>query len=167
MRAINRAEPGLIRVDADETTYSLHIILRFELEQELIEGTVALEDLPEIWNARMKEFLGVDVPSTTRDGVLQDVHWSGGGIGYFPTYALGNVDLAADLGQGARGDPGSRRRRWRPASCSRCRTGCATTSTRSGRKLTPKETLARLTGSGRDRPAAVPRLPAATRWRSR
>ena len=90
VRAINRAEPGLIRVDADETTYSLHIILRFELEQELIAGTVALEDLPEIWNARMKEFLGVDVPSNT-DGVLQDVHWSGGGIGYFPTYALGNV----------------------------------------------------------------------------
>ena len=64
VRAINRAEPGLIRVDADETTYSLHIILRFELEQELIEGTVALEDLPEVWNARMKEFLGVDVPTT-------------------------------------------------------------------------------------------------------
>ena len=62
VRAINRAEPGLIRVDADETTYSLHIILRFELEQELLEGTVALEDLPEVWNARMKEFLGVDVP---------------------------------------------------------------------------------------------------------
>ena len=100
VRAINRAEPGLIRVDADETTYSLHIILRFELEQELIAGTVALEDLPEIWNARMKEFLGIDVPSNT-DGVLQDVHWSGGGIGYFPTYALGNVDLAADLGEGA------------------------------------------------------------------
>ena len=90
VRAINRAEPGLIRVDADETTYSLHIILRFELEQELIAGTVELEDLPEIWNARMKEFLGIDVPSNA-DGVLQDVHWSGGGIGYFPTYALGNV----------------------------------------------------------------------------
>ena len=90
VRAINRAEPGLIRVDADETTYSLHIILRFELEQELLEGTVALEDLPEVWNARMKEFLGVDVPDDAH-GVLQDVHWSGGWIGYFPTYALGNV----------------------------------------------------------------------------
>ena len=90
MRAINRAEPGLIRVDADETTYSLHIILRFEIEQELIAGTVALEDLPELWNARMKEFLGIDVPDDGQ-GVLQDVHWSSGGIGYFPTYALGNV----------------------------------------------------------------------------
>ena len=90
LRAINRAKPGLIRVDADETTYSLHVILRFEIEQELIAGTVALEDLPEIWNAKMKEFLGVDVPNDGQ-GVLQDVHWSGGGIGYFPTYALGNV----------------------------------------------------------------------------
>jgi carboxypeptidase Taq len=90
LRAINRAEPGLIRVDADETTYSLHIILRFELEQELIAGTIELDELPAIWNAKMKEFLGVDVPDDAH-GVLQDVHWSSGGIGYFPTYALGNV----------------------------------------------------------------------------
>ena len=90
LRAINRAEPGLIRVDADETTYSLHIILRFELEQEIITGAIRLEDLPETWNARMREFLGVEVPDDAR-GVLQDVHWSGGGMGYFPTYALGNV----------------------------------------------------------------------------
>ena len=130
MRAINRAEPGLIRVDADETTYSLHIILRFELEQELIDGTVALEDLPEIWNARMKEFLGVDVPSDS-DGVLQDVHWSGGGIGYFPTYALGNVISLQIWAQGARGAPRPRRRSWRQATCCSCPTGCATTSTRS------------------------------------
>ena len=144
--AINRAEPGLIRVDADETTYSLHIILRFELEQELIEGTVALENLPEIWNARMKEFLGVDVPSDS-DGVLQDVHWSGGGIGYFPTYALGNVislqiwakvrEALPDLDDADGGG--------RPHAS--CPTGCATTSMRRGRKFTPKETLARLTGS--------------------
>jgi carboxypeptidase Taq len=90
LRAINRAEPGLIRVDADETTYSLHIILRFELEQEIVAGKIRLEDLPEAWNARMREFLGVEVPDDAR-GVLQDVHWSGGGMGYFPTYALGNV----------------------------------------------------------------------------
>jgi carboxypeptidase Taq len=90
VRAIHRVEPGLIRVDADETTYSLHIILRFELEQEMLEERIALEDLPEIWNARMRDFLGIDVPDDTH-GVLQDVHWSEGGIGYFPTYALGNV----------------------------------------------------------------------------
>jgi carboxypeptidase Taq len=90
LRAINRAEPGLIRVDADETTYSLHIILRFELEQEIVAGAIQLEDLPEAWNARMRDLLGIDVPDDAH-GVLQDVHWSGGGMGYFPTYALGNV----------------------------------------------------------------------------
>ncbi len=145
VRAINRAEPGLIRVDADETTYSLHIILRFELEQELIEGTVELEDLPEIWNARMKEFLGIDVPSDG-DGVLQDVHWSGGGIGYFPTYALGNVvslqiwakvrealpDLDAQMAAGELLGLSDWLRDNLYAH---------------GRKLTPKETLARMTGS--------------------
>jgi len=145
MRAINRAEPGLIRVDADETTYSLHIILRFELEQQMIEGSVALADLPEIWDARMKEFLGVDVPHVG-DGVLQDVHWSGGGIGYFPTYALGNVislqiwhvvreaipDLDAQL---ASGDV-------HPLS-----TWLRENLYSLGSKLTPKETIERLTGS--------------------
>ena len=89
-RAINKVQPSLIRIEADEATYSLHIILRFELEQELIAGTVAPADLPGVWNERMKEYLGVDVPDDAH-GVLQDVHWSRGTIGYFPTYALGNV----------------------------------------------------------------------------
>ncbi|MBA3428321.1 MAG: carboxypeptidase M32, partial [Actinobacteria bacterium] len=71
-------------------TYSLHIILRFELEQQLVDGTLALEELPEAWNARMTEFLGVEVPDDAR-GVLQDVHWTRAAYGYFPTYALGNV----------------------------------------------------------------------------
>jgi carboxypeptidase Taq len=146
MRAINRAEPGLIRVDADETTYSLHIILRFELEQELIAGTIALEDLPEIWDAKMKEFLGIDVPNNG-DGVLQDVHWSGGGIGYFPTYALGNVislqiwakvrealpDLDAQLAAG---------------DCRTLAEWLRENLYSLGRKLSPRETLERLTGSG-------------------
>ncbi len=146
VRAINRAEPGLIRVDADETTYSLHIVLRFELEQELIEGTVELEDLPEVWNARMQEFLGVDVPDDAH-GVLQDVHWSGGGIGYFPTYALGNVislqiwgtvreaipDVEEQMAAGELGELSA----WL-----RDNLYCL------GRKLTPKETLARVTGTG-------------------
>ena len=90
LTAVNRAEPGLIRVEADETTYSLHIILRFELEQQLIEGSLDPKDLPEAWNAGMADLLGVEVPDDTH-GVLQDIHWSQGGIGYFPTYALGNV----------------------------------------------------------------------------
>ena len=90
LAAVNRAEPGLIRVEADETTYSLHIILRFELEQRLIEGSLDPKNLPEAWAAGMSDLLGVDVPDDAH-GVLQDIHWSQGGIGYFPTYALGNV----------------------------------------------------------------------------
>jgi carboxypeptidase Taq len=89
-RGINRVAPGLIRVDADEVTYSLHIILRFELEQELVAGSLALADLPEAWSAKTAELLGVDVPDDAH-GVLQDVHWTRAAYGYFPTYALGNV----------------------------------------------------------------------------
>lgn len=89
-RAVNHVAPTLIRVEADEATYSLHIVMRFELEQELIEGRLAVRDLPEAWNARVKEYLGIDVPDDAH-GVLQDVHWAGGTIGYFPTYALGNL----------------------------------------------------------------------------
>jgi carboxypeptidase Taq len=145
VRAINRAEPGLIRVDADETTYSLHIILRFELEQELLDGTVALADLPDVWNARMKEFLGVDVPDDAR-GVLQDVHWSGGGIGYFPTYALGNV-ISLQIWEVVR--------RALPDLDEQIASGDLRTLSdwlrdnlySLGRKLTPKETIERLTGS--------------------
>ena len=89
-RAVNRVKPSFIRVDADEATYNLHIILRFELEQEIMAGTIDLKELPAIWNARFEEYLGIPVPNDTL-GVLQDVHWSGGGFGYFPTYSLGNI----------------------------------------------------------------------------
>jgi carboxypeptidase Taq len=89
-RAVNRVQPSFIRVEADEATYGLHIVLRFELEQELIEKRLAVTELPEAWNARMKEYLGIDVPDDAH-GVLQDVHWSAGMLGYFPTYALGNL----------------------------------------------------------------------------
>lgn len=93
--AVNVMGPSLIRIEADELTYNFHIIIRFELERELIAGNITVEELPEAWNARYKEYLGVDVPSDS-DGVLQDVHWSSGSMGYFPTYALGNV-LGAQL----------------------------------------------------------------------
>ena len=94
-RAVNKVTPTLIRVEADEVTYGLHIVLRFELEQELVAGRLAVRDLPEAWNARYKEYLGIEVPGDA-EGVLQDVHWAGGLIGYFPTYALGNL-IAAQL----------------------------------------------------------------------
>jgi carboxypeptidase Taq len=89
-RAMNRVNPSLIRVEADEVTYNLHIILRYEMENELLEGRLCVADAPEAWNARMQEYLGVTPPSN-REGILQDVHWSIGAMGYFPTYSLGNI----------------------------------------------------------------------------
>lgn len=89
-RAVNHAEPGLIRTEADELTYGLHVLVRYELEKALIQGTLAVADLPAAWNAKYKEYLGVEVPDDTR-GVLQDIHWAGGDIGYFPSYALGSA----------------------------------------------------------------------------
>jgi carboxypeptidase Taq len=96
-RAVNRVKPSFIRVEADEATYALHIILRFELEQALIDGTLQVKDLPEAWNARFEEYFGITVTDDA-DGVLQDVHWAAGLIGYFPTYALGNL-IAGQLWQ--------------------------------------------------------------------
>jgi len=89
-RGVNKLGPSFIRIEADELTYNLHIILRFELERDIFAGRVALKDLPEAWNAKVKTYLGIDVPNDSV-GVLQDVHWASGLLGYFPTYALGNV----------------------------------------------------------------------------
>lgn len=89
-RAINRVQPSLIRVEADEVTYNLHIMLRFELENALLERRLKVDDLPGVWNDRMESYLGLR-PKNDAEGVLQDVHWSLGAIGYFPTYALGNL----------------------------------------------------------------------------
>src|SRR5690606_39707845 len=89
-RAINKVEPGFIRVEADEVTYNLHIMLRFDLEMELIERRLDTSDLPAAWRQRMHEYLGIQ-PRNDADGVLQDIHWSLGAFGYFPTYALGNL----------------------------------------------------------------------------
>jgi carboxypeptidase Taq len=94
-RAANVVRRSLIRVEADELTYNLHIAIRFELELELFEDRIAIADLPEAWNARYADYLGLEVPDDAA-GVLQDVHWAGGSFGYFPTYSLGNV-IAAQL----------------------------------------------------------------------
>jgi carboxypeptidase Taq len=93
--AVNAVRPTLIRVEADEVTYNLHIVLRFEVEQRLFAGTLAVADLPAAWNQRAQELLGL-APPNDREGVLQDVHWSGGMFGYFPSYCLGNM-MAAQL----------------------------------------------------------------------
>ncbi|MBA2670076.1 MAG: carboxypeptidase M32, partial [Gemmatimonadetes bacterium] len=102
--AINTVQPSLIRLESDEVTYNLHILLRFEIEEALLRGELSPKDLPEAWNGKMKEYLGV-VPPDNAQGCLQDIHWSGGGIGYFPTYTLGNL-YGAQLFEAARRDLG-------------------------------------------------------------
>ncbi len=89
-RAVNRVQPSLIRTEADEVTYSLHVMIRYEIEKKLFDGSLEVRDIPETWNRLYKEYLGVDVPDDTR-GCLQDSHWSGGMFGYFPSYALGSA----------------------------------------------------------------------------
>nr|WP_263327552.1 carboxypeptidase M32 [Neobacillus sp. Marseille-Q6967] len=95
-RAVNTVKPSFIRVEADELTYNLHIMVRYEIEKALISGELEAKDLPVVWNQKMKEYLGI-TPSTDSEGVLQDVHWSFGGIGYFPSYSLGNLYAAQIL----------------------------------------------------------------------
>ncbi len=95
--AINAVEPTLIRVDADEVTYNLHIVLRFEMEKKLFAGELAVRDLPAAWREASRELVGLE-PANDREGVLQDVHWSGGAFGYFPSYCIGNM-MAAQLWQ--------------------------------------------------------------------
>lgn len=92
-RHLNRVEPSLIRTEADEVTYTMHVIIRYEIEREIIEGSLDVENIPEVWNQKVKTYLGIDVPDDAR-GCLQDVHWSCGYFGYFPTYALGNLYAA-------------------------------------------------------------------------
>ena len=152
-REINAVQPSLIRVEADEATYNLHIILRFELEQELLDESFPLESLPEEWNRRMWELLGVEVPDDTR-GVLQDTHWAIGAIGYFPTYALGNL-ISAQLWETDHRRPARpSRRASSAASSATCASGCASTSTAtdgssrrprrsSGRSAPPRSTPSR------------------------
>ena len=100
-RAINKVEPSPIRVEADEVTYNLHIMLRFELERALLTGDLAVDDLPARWNAAMEDYLGLR-PGRDAEGVLQDVHWAMGAFGYFPTYALGNLMSVQLFEQAAR-----------------------------------------------------------------
>lgn len=89
-KAINKVEPSLIRVEADELTYNLHVMIRYEIEKALINGEIKVSELPKTWNEKMEEYLGVTPPNNAK-GVLQDVHWSGGSFGYFPSYTLGNI----------------------------------------------------------------------------
>jgi carboxypeptidase Taq len=142
--AINKVQPSYIRVEADELTYNFHIILRFELEQAMLNGELAAKDLPEAWNTKMEELLGV-VPPTDSEGCLQDVHWTRPGFGYFPTYALGNL-YAAQFWETAVAQ--------HPAIESELVAGKTTTLLnwlhenihKHGRKFTPGELVQRITG---------------------
>jgi carboxypeptidase Taq len=102
--ALNAVTPSLIRVEADEVTYNLHIVLRFEIERALIDGSLDTADLPRVWNEKFTEYFGI-TPPTNREGCLQDIHWSIGALGYFPTYALGNLYAAQFFQQAGRDIP--------------------------------------------------------------
>jgi carboxypeptidase Taq len=147
-RAINRVRPSLIRIHADEVTYNLHIVLRFELEQELVDGRLAPADAPEAWDARMKEYLGIDVPDVA-DGVLQDMHWSGGAIGYFPTYGLGNV-ISGQVWARIRAELPDLDEQMRAGEFDALREWLRENVHRHGRKFTPRELLDRTVGGGLD-----------------
>ena len=148
VRSVSAVRPGLIRGDADEVTYGLHIIMRFELERELLAGTVAAGDLPEVWNARMKESLGVDVPDDAH-GVLQDMHWSTGLFGYFPTYQLGNV-ISVQIWEVARAALGELEEQFSRGEFGPLREWLSEQIYRHGSRYTPPELLRRVTGSGID-----------------
>jgi carboxypeptidase Taq len=147
-RAINKVRPSLIRIEADEATYSLHIILRFELEQELVAGAFDLRELPRVWNERMGEYLGVEVPDDAH-GVLQDVHWSRGTLGYFPTYALGNV-ISVQIWEKVLEDVPDLEQQLERADLGPLCDWLRERLWRHGRKFTPQETLQRVVGGGLD-----------------
>lgn len=145
--AVNKVQPSLIRVEADEATYNLHIILRFELEQALMSGDLALAELPEAWNARMQDYLGLDVPDDGL-GVLQDIHWSGGMIGYFPTYALGNI-ISCQIWEKAQAALPGLEAQFEQGEFVPLREWLRDNLHQHGRKFTPAETLERVAGTPR------------------
>jgi carboxypeptidase Taq len=142
-RSINDVSPGLIRIEADEASYNLHIILRFELEQRIMAG-LDLGELPETWNAMMKEYLGVDVADDA-NGVLQDVHWSRGALGYFPTYSLGNV-MSAQIWERMREDVADVDEQMSRGEFTAIREWLRSHLHVHGRKFLPAETLERVVG---------------------
>ncbi len=147
-RALNKVQPSLRRVDADEVTYCLHIILRFELERDMLSGAISLADLPDAFDAKMREYLGLQPPDVSH-GVLQDVHWSDMSFGYFPTYALGNV-VSVQLWERAQADLGDLDEQFERGEFGLLREWLRENVHRHGRAFTPQELLQRVTGSGMD-----------------
>lgn len=147
-RAINRVTPSLIRVEADELTYNLHIFVRFDLEQKLVAEKLDVKDLPEAWRAKMDEYLGV-TPDTDTEGVLQDIHWSMGAFGYFPTYTLGNV-LSVQFYEQALRDHPEIPAETRAGRFDTLRVWTNEKIHRHGSIYTPMELVRRVTGTGLD-----------------
>jgi carboxypeptidase Taq len=142
---INRVKPSLIRIKADEVTYGMHVILRFELEQDIVNGRVAVRDLPTVWNERMQEYLGVEVPNDAQ-GVLQDTHWASGHIGYFSTYLLGTV-MSVQIWEKILEDAPDLEEQIERGEFAGLRDWLGEHIHSLGRKFTPQETLQRATGS--------------------
>jgi carboxypeptidase Taq len=149
-REVNTVEPSLIRVEADEATYNLHIILRFELEQELLAGSFPLEQLPEEWNRRMWDYVGIEVPDDTH-GVLQDTHWASGSVGYFPTYALGNL-ISAQIWERVTADLPDLYEGFEEGEFAPLREWLREHLHKHGRKFTTGETLERVVGTSEIEP---------------
>jgi carboxypeptidase Taq len=147
-RALNRVAPTLRRVDADEVTYSLHVILRFELERDMLSGAVALADLPDAFDAKVDEYLGLR-PADVVEGVLQDVHWAETGFGYFPTYALGNV-ISVQLWERAAADLGDLDAHFERGEFTPLREWLGEHVHRWGRVFTPRQLLERAVGGPLD-----------------
>jgi carboxypeptidase Taq len=142
---IHAVTPSLIRIQADEVTYGMHVMLRFELEQDIVEGRVELRDLPQRWNEKMWDYLGVEVPDDAH-GVLQDVHWSGGSIGYFSTYLIGTV-ASVQIWEAARRDLPELEEQVGRGEFAPLRDWLGEHVHALGRKFSPQETLRRATGS--------------------
>ena len=145
-QAINKVEPSLIRVEADEATYNLHVMLRFEIEMALFEGTLDAAELPDFWNTKMQEYLGITPPDDAQ-GVLQDVHWSEGLFGYFPTYALGNL-VASQLWEKIEEDIPDIIQQIETAQFSKLLGWLRENVHQYGAKFEPMELLEQITGSG-------------------
>jgi carboxypeptidase Taq len=143
-RAVNTVQPSLIRIEADETTYNLHVVLRFELELALIEGSLSVDDAPAAWDEGMQRLLGIEVPGPV-EGILQDIHWSSGLIGYFPTYSIGNL-MAAQLWQRLRADLPELDEQLERGEFGPLRDWLREHVHRHGRTFEPRELLRRITG---------------------
>ena len=147
-RGINKVQPSLIRVEADEVTYNLHVMLRVEMEIAMLNGEIKVGDAPEVWNSKMTEYLGV-TPTDAANGILQDMHWSLGLMGYFSTYTIGNL-ISVQLWETFRDAE--------PAADDQCRQGDFSTLRlwlqrevhQHGRSYTPRELVQRVTGTGID-----------------